>query len=263
VIRVVYVPFMENDQVHGSAPDAGPTAAPPEPQPAAFPIDLNRLLPIGKAFLSDFLREGKTPEWAKWALGAAVVGAVVGFAVGGRDEAPEATAFPPPPFPSAPFPPPGPFTRSADVRPSPVRREVEGAPFERYFKKIREYPLVFFQSGIGPLTGAIDVTSRPQVPFDGDRLIIPESYAPHFAVIDIKVGNRSQLANSTAIPAMSFVPTVRSIRFALDRATVAQDISIVVENITGDAQTFMATLIGTAMEPCDVCGAVDGVKASS
>ena len=260
---MVSVPFMENDQVHGSAPDAGPTAAPPEPPPAAVPFDLNKLLPLGKAFLSDFLREGKTPEWAKWALGAAVLGAVAGFALGGRDEAPELSDFPTPPFPSSPFPPPEPFTRSADVRPSPIRREVEGAPFERIFKKICEYPLGFFQSGIGPLTGAVDVISRPQVPFDGDRLIIPESYAPYFAIVDIKVGNRSQLANSTAIPAMSFVPTARSIRFALDRAVVAQDIAIVVENVTEEAQTFMATLIGTAMEPCDVCGALDGFKASS
>ena len=126
-----------------------------------------------------------------------------------------------------------------------------GAPavVERPLRDIREYPLGFFQSGIGVCTGAIDVISRPQIVFRGERLVIPaNTVAPFFSLIDIKVGNRSQLANSTALPAQTFAEVAVGVRLALDTATVAQDIAVVVENISSDNQTFMATLIGTAAQ---------------
>jgi len=126
-----------------------------------------------------------------------------------------------------------------------------GAPavVERPLRDIREYPLGFFQSGIGTCTGAIDVVSRPQIVFRGERLVIPSNtVAPFFSLIDVKVGNRSQLANSTALPAQTFAETAVGVRLALDTATVAQDIAVVVENISQDNQTFMATLIGTAAQ---------------
>jgi len=126
-----------------------------------------------------------------------------------------------------------------------------GAPavVERPLRDIREYPLGFFQSGIGGCTGAIDVISRPQIVFRGERLVIPsETVAPNFSLIDVKVGNRSQLANSTAVPAQTFQENSVGVRLALDTATVAMDIALVVENITSDNQTFMAALIGTAAQ---------------
>ena len=126
-----------------------------------------------------------------------------------------------------------------------------GAPavVERPLRDIREYPLGFFQSGIGVCTGAIDVVSRPQIVFRGERLVIPSGLtAASFSLIDVKVGNRSQLANSTAVPAQTFTETAVGVRLALDTATVAMDIALVVENITSDNQTFQAALIGTAAQ---------------
>jgi hypothetical protein len=126
-----------------------------------------------------------------------------------------------------------------------------GAPavVERPLRDIREYPLGFFQSGIGVCTGAIDVISRPQIVFRGERLVIPSGLtAASFSLIDVKVGNRSQLANSTAVPAQTFTETAVGVRLALDTATVAMDIALVVENITSDNQTFQAALIGTAAQ---------------
>jgi hypothetical protein len=126
-----------------------------------------------------------------------------------------------------------------------------GAPavVERPLRDIREYPLGFFQSGIGVCTGAIDVISRPQIVFRGERLVVPSvTVAPNFSLIDIKVGNRSQLANSTSLPAQTFQENAVGVRLALDTATVAMDIALVVENITSDNQTFMAALIGTAAQ---------------
>ena len=126
-----------------------------------------------------------------------------------------------------------------------------GAPavVERPLRDIREYPLGFFQSGIGVCTGAIDVVSRPQLVFRGERLVIPSGLvASSFSLIDVKVGNRSQLANSTAVPAQTFTETAVGVRLALDTAVVAMDIALVVENITSDNQTFQAALIGTTAQ---------------
>jgi len=187
---------------------------------------------------------------------------------------------PPPPHMAAPPPPPPPHMAPAPHMMRPPHPEVllahpghphfgwgrgpvvfagypgggvayGGAPavVERPLRDIREYPLGFFQSGIGVCTGAIDVISRPQIVFRGERLVIPaNTVAPFFSLIDIKVGNRSQLANSTALPAQTFAETAVGVRLALDTATVAQDIAVVVENISHDNQTFMATLIGTAAQ---------------
>jgi len=125
-----------------------------------------------------------------------------------------------------------------------------GAPavVERPLRDIREYPLGFFQSGIGVCVGAVDVVSRPQIVFRGERLVVPTGTASLFSLIDVKVGNRSQLANSTALPAQVFTETAVGVRLALDTAVVAQDIAITVENISSDNATFMAALIGTAAQ---------------
>ncbi len=127
-----------------------------------------------------------------------------------------------------------------------------GAPavVERPLRDMREFPLGFFQSGISAIMGAIDVISRPQIVFRGERLVVPSSIAADFALIDIKVGNRSQLANSTALPAQVFSEVAVGVRLALDTAVVAQDIALIVENVSvsGSAETFIAALIGTAAQ---------------
>jgi len=127
-----------------------------------------------------------------------------------------------------------------------------GAPavVERPLRDMREFPLGFFQSGISMIMGAIDVISRPQIVFRGERLVVPSSIAADFALIDIKVGNRSQLANSTALPAQVFQENAVGVRLALDTAVVAQDIALIVENVSasGSAETFIAALIGTAAQ---------------
>jgi hypothetical protein len=127
-----------------------------------------------------------------------------------------------------------------------------GAPrvVERPLRDMREFPLGFFQSGIGVGVGTIEVISRPQIVFRGERLVIPSvAVAPFFSLIDIKIGNRSQLVNSTALPAQVFTETAIGIRLSLDTATVAQDISLAVQNIDPvTAHTFQAALIGTAAQ---------------
>jgi hypothetical protein len=164
---------------------------------------------------------------------------------------------PPPPRPPAPPkkvappPPPPPPPGHVLIHPGGALA-YGGAPrvVERPLRDMREFPLGFFQSGIGVGVGTIEVISRPQIVFRGERLVIPSTaVAPFFSLIDVKIGNRSQLVNSTALPAQVFTETAVGIRLSLDTATVAQDISLAVQNIDPvTAHTFQAALIGTAAQ---------------
>jgi len=93
-------------------------------------------------------------------------------------------------------------------------------------------------------SGEAEVVSRPQIMFRGERLVLSERVAKYFSVVDIKVGNRSQLANSTDLPGSAFLAGARSMRLALDTATVAMNIAVVVRNISRRARTFRAVMIG-------------------
>jgi hypothetical protein len=118
---------------------------------------------------------------------------------------------------------------------------------ERPLTDMREFPLGFLQVAF-PGTTEAPVISRPQVVFRGERLVIPTLVAPFFNIIDIKVGNRSQLTNSTALPAQAFIETAVGMRLSMDTAAVAQDVALVVNNFNSFATTFQALIIGTAAQ---------------
>ncbi len=94
-------------------------------------------------------------------------------------------------------------------------------------------------------TGPVDVISRPQIVFRGERLVLGERVAKYFNLIDIKVGNRSQLANSTMIPGSAFLPEARPMKLVLDTAIVGMDIALIVENTSRRTRTFRAVLVGS------------------
>ena len=97
-----------------------------------------------------------------------------------------------------------------------------------------------------PGPGAVPIISRPQMRhgFRGERLIIPADIAVNFTLVDVKVGNLSQLANSTNVPAVVFVENGVGMRLLLDTAQVAMDIALVVANQSDTTLPFRATLIG-------------------
>jgi hypothetical protein len=95
----------------------------------------------------------------------------------------------------------------------------------------------------------VEVTSRPQIMFRGERLVIGSRTAKYFGLIDIRVGNRSQLANSTALPGTAFLAaTPKPVQLKLDTAIVAMDVTLVVVNNSRRARVFEAMLIGAAAE---------------
>ena len=91
----------------------------------------------------------------------------------------------------------------------------------------------------------VEVTSRSQIVFRGKRLIVASRCARHFGIVDIKVGNRGQLLSSEAMPASAFMGSSRSVKLHLDTATVGQDVTIIVVNLSRRARTFEAVVIGS------------------
>jgi len=111
-----------------------------------------------------------------------------------------------------------------------------------------------------PPVGAVDIISHPQIRFRGERLVIPSSIATSFSIVDLKVGNKSQLAGSTALPASTFVEGAVGVNLGMDTATIAQDINLTVQNTSETALPFMASLIGTTfldMEGDEIMGTLE------
>ncbi len=126
---------------------------------------------------------------------------------------------------------------------------------ERQLRDTRALALGFYQPGIA-ISGTFNVTSRPQVLFRGERLVIPDSpaypgqlnatQADSFLINDIKIGNKSQLVEATSLPARAFAENAVGVRLSLDTASIAQDVVVSVTNVDVAAATFRAVLFGTS-----------------
>ena len=92
------------------------------------------------------------------------------------------------------------------------------------------------------------LTSRPQVVFRPDRLVVPSTIAGSFLINDLKVGKNSQFVNGTAVPAEAFTQGAVGVRLKMDTTQISQDILISVTNISAGALRFNAALIGPAVE---------------
>jgi hypothetical protein len=114
--------------------------------------------------------------------------------------------------------------------------------------KAREY-VMGFESPAAVNPGVVtSITTRPQVPFRCERLLVPSDIAGSFTILDFRVGKNSQFAANTAVPARTFQENAVGIRLQLDTAQVSQDLTINVQNIGGAPQTFRASVIGAAVE---------------
>lgn len=118
---------------------------------------------------------------------------------------------------------------------------------ERKPQKSREFPLGFPETLV-EAAATEDVTAFPQVPFRGERLIVPSDIAGLFAIDDIRVGKNSQLVATGPLPARGFSEVGVGVGVHLDTAQVSQQITLRVRNISGQDATFRAMLIGRAVE---------------
>ena len=112
-------------------------------------------------------------------------------------------------------------------------------------------PAGFFQCGHRRLHGSDrrDLAAR-RSSFRGERLVIPSGLDRQRSLAHRRQGRQQEPARQQH--GGSRVRRSRRRRsacsLALDTATVAMDIALVVENITADNQTFQAALIGTAAQ---------------
>lgn len=118
---------------------------------------------------------------------------------------------------------------------------------QRQVTKAREYPLGFPTTAVAAGATAT-ITSQPQTPFRGRRLIIPSDIAGSFLINDLKVGKNSMFPTSNPVPARAFTELGVGVDLNLDTAQISQIISLAVENTSGAALDFNAVLIGTAVE---------------
>lgn len=114
--------------------------------------------------------------------------------------------------------------------------------------KGREYFMGFDSVATVAAGATAIITTRPQVIFRPDRLVIPASIAPSFLINDFKVGKNSQMVAATAVPAEAFTQGAFGVRLKSDTAQVSQDVILNVTNISAGALRFLATLIGPAVE---------------
>lgn len=96
------------------------------------------------------------------------------------------------------------------------------------------------------------VVGRPQdLAFKAERIIIPSTIAPDFLVVDVKVGNRSQFTASGNHAGEIFAPgssPEAAAMFDFDTCGTSQDFIMIVQNISGAARTFRATVLGHALQ---------------
>jgi len=102
-------------------------------------------------------------------------------------------------------------------------------------KGARLIPLAFQQENV-PAAGCVPIISRPQVLFRGEYLVVDPD-TDQGMLVDLKVGNRSQLINGVPAALSIWSPrnwaSLEAMRevaaMSLDTANIAQDITLVVE----------------------------------
>ncbi len=94
----------------------------------------------------------------------------------------------------------------------------------------------------------VNVTSRPQLTFRPDRLVVAGSIAASFLINDLKIGKNSQFLAGVSVPAEAFGQTAFGVRLKLDTAQVSQDVVLNVTNTSGGALRFNAVMIGPSVE---------------
>lgn len=117
---------------------------------------------------------------------------------------------------------------------------------QQALSKRRRFPLGFVPTAVagGGATTAV-IPAAPQNLFRAERVTIPSDIAFDFGVIDIKVGNSSQLVSGGEVPGAIFTEVAIDNEVTFDTAEVGNQITITVRNTNAGALTFRGALMGT------------------
>jgi hypothetical protein len=109
----------------------------------------------------------------------------------------------------------------------------------------RRYPLGFVPTTLPAATTAL-IPAAPQNLFRAERLVIPSDIAFDIGVVDVKVGNQSQLVQSVEVPAALFSEVAIDTHVHFDTAEVGNQISVQARNKLGVGSVdFTAGMIGS------------------
>jgi hypothetical protein len=115
--------------------------------------------------------------------------------------------------------------------------------------KARRLVLPMSSTGTVGAGNSTTITARPQtIAFKPVRITIPATIGPDFTIEDIKVGNRSQMAQSGSLPAEAFVQTAFGVEMDMDTVQTSQDFVLQITNISGAARTFRAAIFGRSAD---------------
>lgn len=114
--------------------------------------------------------------------------------------------------------------------------------------KPRQYPLGFDSVTMVAAGATSQITSRPQVLFRPERLVLSQAAAPAFLVNDLIVGKNSQFAAAGTLPGDAFGPTAFGVRLRCDTAQISNDVVLDVTNISAGALRFNAAIFGDVVE---------------
>lgn len=119
---------------------------------------------------------------------------------------------------------------------------------DRPASKARLYPIGFVQLAV-PASGTVTVTSRPQILFRPQRLVVPASLAANFVITDLRVGKDSQFAQATELPAEIFSQVAVGVMLTLDTAQISNDLALTIRNIdAANPHDFRAVMLGASAE---------------
>jgi hypothetical protein len=115
--------------------------------------------------------------------------------------------------------------------------------------KDRRFPIGFASVGTVAASATQLVTSRPQILFRPERLIVPATVAANFNIADIRVGKNSQFVQSTPIAASSFSEVAVGTDMRLDPCLPGNDITVSVQNTDAvTAHAFAGTMYGESID---------------
>lgn len=117
----------------------------------------------------------------------------------------------------------------------------------RPLQKARRMAIGFGPTALAASSPTTDVSTRPQVVFRPERLFIDSGIAFDIIVVDVKIGQRSQLVAAGALPGAIFSEVSVDVFTHWDTAEVGNEIVLSVANVnTSLARTFRAAMLGAA-----------------
>jgi hypothetical protein len=125
-----------------------------------------------------------------------------------------------------------------------TRREIRNTPDTRWRRGIAGIP----PTAINPAVQAT-ISLQPQWVFRIARLVAPSNIAQDFALLDLRVGQVSQLVTVGQIPMLVLSEVAINVFIHCDTAMVGNLISLDVVNISAVAGTFRGALLGVYTKP--------------